>query len=121
VIVVEDIQQWSDPAGFKLLQSIASMKDVNSLILIFPYRDNEVLAEKDHPVESMLAEIRKNISPTSCNTNLHLLRNYLPTCRIEDMNFFFTGRHITSPDSWQSILLATILEVAGKKSADTTV
>lgn len=67
VIVIEDMQ-WSDPAGLELLQSIASMKDIKGLILVFPYRDSEVLAVEDHPATRMLTEIRKTISPTSCHT-----------------------------------------------------
>jgi predicted ATPase len=67
IIVIEDIQ-WSDPAGLELLQSIASTKDIEGLILIIQYRDNEVLAVEDHPATRMLAEIRKQISPTSFHT-----------------------------------------------------
>lgn len=66
VMVIEDIQ-WSDPAGLELLQAIICSKDVHGLLIICPYRENEV-ARNDHPAANMLADARRAISPNKSHS-----------------------------------------------------
>ena len=56
VLFLDDLQ-WADLASLKLMQLLANAPDVNSLLLIGAYRDNEVSAA--HPLLLTIKEIKE--------------------------------------------------------------
>ncbi|OKH54583.1 serine/threonine protein kinase [Calothrix sp. HK-06] len=87
VIFLDDLQ-WSDFASLKLLQSLANT-DIEHLLFIGAYRDNEVSAA--HPLLLTLDEIQKEhvkintikLSPLSVNELTHLVADTL-NCSLEN-------------------------------------
>ncbi|MFN6462970.1 MAG: AAA family ATPase [Nostoc sp. DedVER02] len=59
VIFLDDLQ-WADLASLKLIQLLATDTDIQYLLLIGAYRDNEV--DTSHPLMLALREIEKNSS-----------------------------------------------------------
>ncbi|HLO86885.1 MAG TPA: AAA family ATPase [Nostocaceae cyanobacterium] len=62
VIFLDDLQ-WSDPGSLQLIQLLMSETDVNHLLLICAYRDNEVTA--GHPFKITLDNLHQ--SPSTIN------------------------------------------------------
>ncbi|QLE58572.1 ATP-binding sensor histidine kinase [Nostoc sp. TCL26-01] len=60
VVFLDDLQ-WADLASLKLIQLLATDTDIQHLLLIGAYRDNEV--DTSHPLMLILREIAKNSSP----------------------------------------------------------
>jgi diguanylate cyclase (GGDEF)-like protein/PAS domain S-box-containing protein len=56
VIFLDDLQ-WAEPASLKLLERIATHPDINHLLLIGSYRDNEV--DATHPLTQSIQAIGK--------------------------------------------------------------
>ncbi len=62
VLVLDDLQ-WADAASRDLLQYLLTSEDLQYLLLLGTYRDNEV--EASHPLPRMVAEVRKHRTPVT--------------------------------------------------------
>ncbi|MGM0580322.1 MAG: trifunctional serine/threonine-protein kinase/ATP-binding protein/SpoIIE family protein phosphatase [Bacteroidota bacterium] len=57
VLFIDDMQ-WADTASLNLLQAILSDKEIENLLVILSYRDNEV--SEAHPFQLMLDKLKKD-------------------------------------------------------------
>ena len=64
VLFLDDLQ-WADSASLELIQLLVNAPDINSLLLIGAYRDNEVDAA--HPLMLSITELKKNVAVSEVN------------------------------------------------------
>lgn len=72
LIMFLDDLQWSDLSSLDILEHLLSSSEINNLIVIGSYRENEV--KDGHPLLSMLDEVKKNLG----NSNFLYQHNLEP-------------------------------------------
>jgi len=66
IVLCLDDMQWADLATIKMIQNIMNDKNINNILIVISYRNNEV--KKTHPLYLMLEELNyKKIRHTSIN------------------------------------------------------
>jgi histidine kinase len=100
IMVIDDIQ-WINQAGLALLQLMATNTQMDGLILVCSYRENEVT--HDHPASCMLKEAKKHAHPE----NMHSISiGNLQNSHIVDMLVDLSSRRPQEVESLVNMLQA---------------
>ena len=122
IILFLDDLQWADQASLELVRSIATDTELQHLLLVGAYRDDEV-DEASHPLAIVLREIEAEnrsitnilIGDLNIETVTRLISGLL---RLDETRVAELSRGCTSKDGWECLLCSSVSGNATKAQSD---